>query len=466
MDFTEQTNSTGKRDFGSFHSSNVEELIECDESTYKKPHLIVPFDAKLNVGNVGEFGTEQLKQELFYLSDEFTFLNHGAFGMTFKPVVDYVHKWQQYAESQPLRFYDRQIMPLICDLTRTFAQQVFKCKANELTLVENCTFAFNSVINSIQLNRNEKVFIYSTTYGVFKKILREKCAKSDAILIEHTVNFPINTQQELERNFLQSLADKLANDSNDKLIKYVFVDHIPSNHPFIVPINKIADMLKETRADIILVVDAAHSLGSVKKFDLRNIDILFTNCHKWFCGPKGSAFLFKNEHLQAKKSFELRPAVLSHGINAGFNSEFIWSGLKDYSAYLGLYGNLEIWLNHFQGFDRVVDYCYELITKAGEWLCAAWSTDFLVDPKFCSTMMCVRLPDMFVRNVCRLVDNQNKTKLSYDQAEIVQNFLFNSYKIEVPIKCIQEKLYVRISAHIYNKLEDYVHLGNAVLDHN
>jgi isopenicillin-N epimerase len=465
MDLIEQASSVGKRDFGSFHSSNVEELIGCDESNYKKPHLVVSFDAKLDF-NVVDFGSEQLRENLFYLSNEFTFLNHGAFGMTFRPVVDYVHKWQQYAESQPLRFYDRQIMPLVCDLTRTFARQVFKCKPNELTLVENCTFAFNSVINSMKLNRNEKVFIYSTTYGVYKKILREKCTKSDAILIEHTVNFPIFTQEDLDRNFLQSLAYNLANDANEKRIKYVFVDHIPSNHPFIVPINKIADMLKQMRADIVLVVDAAHSLGSVKLFDLKNIDILFTNCHKWFCGPKGTALLFKNEHLQTKKSFELRPAVMSHGITAGFNSEFIWSGLKDYSAYMGLYGNLEIWLNHFKGFDCVVDYCHELIKKAGEWLCAAWSTEFLVNPEFCSTMLCVRLPDMFVKNTCKLEENQSPTKLTYDQAEIVQNFLFISYKIEVPIKCIQEKLYVRISAHIYNKLTDYIHLGNAVLDHN
>ena len=68
MDIIEQASSVGKRDFGSFHSSNVEELIGCDESNYKKPHLVVSFDAKIDF-NVVDFGSEQLKENHFYLSN-------------------------------------------------------------------------------------------------------------------------------------------------------------------------------------------------------------------------------------------------------------------------------------------------------------------------------------------------------------------------------------------------------------
>lgn len=42
--------------------------------------------------------------------------------------------------------------------------------------------------------------------------------------------------------------------------------------------------------------------------------------------------------------------------------------------------------------------------------------------------------------------------------------LHSRYKVEVPIKTIQDTLYVRISAHIYNTLQDYEVLAAAVLE--
>lgn len=48
------------------------------------------------------------------------------------------------------------------------------------------------------------------------------------------------------------------------------------------------------------------------------------------------------------------------------------------------------------------------------------------------------------------------------------DFLNYKYNIiylyfQVPIKALQEKLYVRISAHLYNNFEEYVKLAKSVL---
>lgn len=164
---------SSKRDFGSFHSSNVEELIYQSDADYKSPNLDVIFDSsssKLSLSDL-HLGSSELKRSLFYLDPEFCFLNHGAFGLTFKPTIEYTHKWECFAESQPLRFYDRLIMPLLVDLIRSFAR-ILNCRPYELSLVDNCTFAFNSVLNSMRLEKNDRVFIFSTCYGVYKKILR------------------------------------------------------------------------------------------------------------------------------------------------------------------------------------------------------------------------------------------------------------------------------------------------------
>lgn len=455
-----EKNSNAKRDFGSFHSSNVEELIFCPESDYISPKLDITFDS--NEFDSLEFGSSDLKKKLFCLDEKFCFLNHGAFGLTFKPVIDYVHEWKCYAESQPLRFYDRQIMPLLVDLIRKFSSTIFKCKPNELALVENCTFAFNSLILSLDLSPGDKIFIFSTTYGVYKKILKDYCIKKKVILIEEPIIFPIINKDDLELKTVEKFKSILNADEEEKKIKLVLVDHIPSNQPFLMPIEKISEYCKLKRPEILFVVDAAHSLGSVKHFSLDllpNIDVLFTNCHKWFCGPKGSGFLFVKEN-----SFKIRPSVYSHGINSGFNSEFIWSGLKDYSIYLGLYANLEIWMNCFGGFEKPIDYCYSLAKQASEYLKNLWQTSFMVDPNLCSTMICVRLPDKFVNNVIKKDNIQ--PMFSYDDAETVQNFFYYSHLIEVPIKYIQNSLYVRLSAHIYNKIDEYEFLGDVVMENN
>lgn len=53
--------------------------------------------------------------------------------------------------------------------------------------------------------------------------------------------------------------------------------------------------------------------------------------------------------------------------------------------------------------------------------------------------------------------------LSYSDAEAIQNQLYSEFNIEVPIKCIEKKLYARISVHLYNSFSEYASLASALL---
>ena len=77
-----------KRDFGSFHSSNATELINLDDSKYVSPNFSVPVDLTklLDKDLASKYGSRELKSSLFHLTDDFCFLNHGAFGASFKQV--------------------------------------------------------------------------------------------------------------------------------------------------------------------------------------------------------------------------------------------------------------------------------------------------------------------------------------------------------------------------------------------
>lgn len=91
------------------------------------------------------------------------------------------------------------------------------------------------------------------------------------------------------------------------------------------------------------------------------------------------------------------------------------------------------------------------------------------------TMILVQLP----ADILDGAESMTSHQITYDHAELIQNKLFHDYQIEasthklqpqwsfrtqVPVKALDGKLYVRISAHIYNELDQYSKLASAVND--
>lgn len=65
-------------------------------------------------------------QSFFSSQEDCTFLNHGAFGCVLKEGLEASQKWQSHIERQPLRFFDRELLPLLVYVTRRLAQFVSK----------------------------------------------------------------------------------------------------------------------------------------------------------------------------------------------------------------------------------------------------------------------------------------------------------------------------------------------------
>lgn len=81
-------NYSNKRDFGSFFNSNVNDLVNLNDTEYTAPALKIKFNSESLLDLKNQLGSGTLRKDLFYLTDEFKYLNHGAFGLTFKPVVE------------------------------------------------------------------------------------------------------------------------------------------------------------------------------------------------------------------------------------------------------------------------------------------------------------------------------------------------------------------------------------------
>jgi hypothetical protein len=98
-----------------------------------------------------------------------------------------------------------------------------------------------------------------------------------------------------------------------------------------------------------------------------------------------------------------------------------------------------------------------IIYYLAQCLVKAWGTDLLSDIGHFGTMVLVRLPD----GLLGLSVDMPRTS---NDVERVQDTLHNKCKIEVPVKLLQGKLYIRISAHIYNDLKDYERVAQAILE--
>ena len=66
-----------------------------------------------------------------------------------------------------------------------------------------------------------------------------------------------------------------------------------------------------------------------------------------------------------------------------------------------------------------------------------------------------------VRLPSHLSGSENEKKTSTD-AKRIQDYFYSS-KVEVPVKCVNGVLYVRVSCHLYNTAEDFEKLAQAAL---
>jgi len=130
---------------------------------------------------------------------------------------------------------------------------------------------------------------------------------------------------------------------------------------------------------------------------------------------------------------------------------------------LTLPSTLSFWSQAPGGLNAVSKYCHDLVVRAGRFLAARWGTDLLVGGEdndesreetdaLTANMICVRLPGPL-------------EPLHDDEHNAIQYALF-AQRIEVPIKKLGDasspRLFVRISAHLYNNMEQYERLGDVM----
>lgn len=232
-------------------------------------------------------------------------------------------------------------------------------------------------------------------------------------------------------------------------VSVAIFDHITSNAGCELPIAELARACKERGVGAV-IIDGAHGPGQVHPLrlgEMADVDVYVGNLHKWMCLPRGAAFV----HARGQGALgggRLRSVITSHGSGEGLSSEFVFDGNRDYAAAL----SIPEAINWFEADDGIAERNSVLAARAAELLTSAWGTDTLVHACHYRSMVTVRLPELFP-------DHPQKTSA---HSKTIQDRLHFEHRIEVPVKLIGGKLYLRISAHVYNTIDDYHRLREAV----
>jgi selenocysteine lyase/cysteine desulfurase len=445
--------------FGSFHSDNVEDLIAIPNHAYRAPDAMPPFGKQFNdalTTRVRELGRplsweeaqavfgRPLRQSHYGLDPSWTFINHGAFGGALRQGMAVKHQYEDLMEMQPLQFVDRTLLPLLVYSTRSLASFI-GANPKDVVLVSNATFGLNAAINATVRHETDLVAYLDTEYGSVWKMMRERCAHVGC----NGHEIP------LSKHFL----DPNIMGSDDAITAYIesqvpancttfIVDHLASTSAVGLPIfTHIVPMLKRKGVKYI-VVDGAHGplqhdLDFNSLTEQQRPTVYVGNLHKWVSGPKAVGFIWTVPELQKR----MHSPVVSHGSRSGYLSEFIWDGTKDYGACLALPTVLDFWTNTI-GVENARRYSTELMTSAEALLCAGW--DVKPVPRGGPFMKLVQLPEFF--------------QGGRFSAKFVQDTLHAQYKVELPVKNVDGRLYVRISTFVNNCVADYEVLRDAILD--
>ncbi len=378
------------------------------------------------------------------LAPDKVFLNHGSFGACPRVIVELQNRMRLEMETEPVQFlwrhYEERLEP-----SRAAVARFVVAKARDIVFVTNTTTAVNAVLRSWKLKAGDEILTTDQLYNACSNAVRETARQTGAKMVVAQVPFPVSSPGEIVEAILRGVTRRT---------RLAVIDHVASNTALVYPIE---DIVRELAArGVETLVDGAHAPGLMPlRVQSLNAACYAGNLHKWACAPKGSAFLWARPDIQPL----IQPAVVSHGNNTPrpgftpFQDRFDWAGTFDPTAWFCVGPALE-WMEQLLvgRWPAVERFNRALALEARRMLCRELKMEPPCPEPFVGAMATLPLPTVF----------QGRPRSGKIDAE--QLALYDRFGIEVPIMRFgnPEQRYFRISAHLYNTMEDYVRLAESL----
>jgi isopenicillin-N epimerase len=375
---------------------------------------------------MSEFGAAC--RDEFLLDPAVTVLNHGSFGATPRAVMDAAEGWRRRMEADTTGFI-RRIWPSAVAAARNAAAAFLKADPDGVVLVDNATQGANAVLQSLAFAPGDEIAMTTHGYRAVAKTVELVCRRTGAFPRVVALPFDGISDDAVVASVGAAIGPRT---------KLVIVDHITSPTALVLPVARL--VAEARRHGVPLLVDGAHAPGQVE-LDLGALDADFYvgNAHEWMFAGKGAAIL----SVAARWRGRIHPTSISHGLDKGLHAEFDWTGTRDVGSWLSIPDAIAFGTRY--GWSRIRAHNDGLCARAAARIAAAYGTEICGPAHMRAHLAAIRLPLDGPADEAR--------------ALTLYSALYDRHRIQAPVMAFGDRLWVRVSAQIYNDMAQYERLA-------
>ena len=374
------------------------------------------------------------------------FLNHGSFGACPDFVIAEQRKWQDLMEQEPVRFFE-ELMPDLLLKSRQALGAFLSCSPDDLAFVSNATSGVNTILRSLQFEQGDEILVPNHAYQACRNTIDFVAERWGANVIEVAIPFPIDSPLTVTELMKSACTPRT---------KLVMIDTVTSPTGLRMPFEELTEFFEGRGVEVLL--DAAHGIGMIP-LNLGELGASYvtSNCHKWLCAPKGSAFLYVRKDKQSK----IQPLTISHGHTfplggtTRFRHEFDWTGTQDISGWCALPAVIEGMAKLVEGgWETIMEHNHDLAIQGRNILCERLDIQPPCPDEMIACISTIQLPGELV------------TPELMHEPDPLHQILSEIYNIQVPVWSWPSPAgrYLRISAQLYNSIEQYELLADALVN--
>ena len=358
-------------------------------------------------------------QQSFTVNSNLIILNNGGVSPSPRVVQEAVERYNRMSNEGP-SYYMWRILDQGREPLRQKLALLAGCDPEEIAVNRNATESLNTVIFGLDLKAGDEVIGTKQDYPNMINAWRQRVQREGIVYKQLNFQFPIENDEEIVAAYENAITPKT---------KLLHVTHIINWIGQIMPVKKITQMAKKHGLEVI--VDGAHSFGLLDyKIPELGCDYFGTSLHKFLSAPIGSGMLW----IKKEKIEKIWPLVCNDKPRSEDIRKFETLGTRSFPIE--------------QGIGEAVNFQNAIGSKRKEerirYLKNYWAGKVKDIP---NVKIHTSFKPQYSCAICGVtIDGMTPGELD--------NALFNTYKIHT-VGIVWENIScVRITPHVYTKLQD------------
>jgi selenocysteine lyase/cysteine desulfurase len=368
-------------------------------------------------------------QQAYTVNPNIIDLNNGGVSPSPSIVQEAVERYNKLSNEGPSYFMWR-ILDQGREPLRQKLAELAGCDAEEIAIDRNATEALNTIIYGLDLNAGDEVIGTKQDYPNMINAWKQRAQRNGIVYKQISFDFPIEDDDAIVNAYEKAITNKT---------KIIHVTHVINWVGQIMPVQKIARMAHAKGIEVLC--DSAHGFGLLDyKIPDLECDYWGTSLHKFLSAPIGSGMMW----IKKEKIEKIWPLLCNDNPHSPDIRKFETIGTRSFPIE--------------QGIGEAVNFHNAIGSKRKEerirFLKNYWAEKVKDVPR---VKLHTSLKSKYSCAICGVsIDGMDPVEFDAQ--------LFNKYKIHtVGIKW-ENISCVRVTPHVYTRLDDLDKLVNAITE--